>query len=718
MIHTHFNNNRSPHFGLALSISGLFLLADFALADEPSKVIELETLEINGFDLNRQKQQQQEDFFRSYTSDKVFSEKLEEETIGDVKQAIKDLPNVHVVEQGAFTKQVEIRGFSGDRIQSVIDGVRLSNQGTTHAGGGELNLLDITGVDSIEVIKGSPSVIYAPGAAGGVINVKLKSVPNTDSISSRYIFSYDDGYEKTKHSTLISGAWKGLGASLVYSNTNANDYKVQNKEKLIDTIHRTNVLDEREGTEYEIENLGYKDESWQARLQYQLNNHHRLFYSYNNYQAEDIAFTHGADTSQVFFYDNFDRESHLAGYELNDIGFIDQLMLSYSQQSIIRGTFQGLGITETVLDSHSLQLNALSHVNDATDLTLGFEYTKDLAETQTLAEQDYIAAYANIDYILQDWSFSAGLRSNFWKAGQNTRNHHNTNAIDNLVGISGQVDDIKNHGLTYALGTIYSVSPSQNLAFNYSHTHRFPSLYERFAFDNFVGGGTGLKLEKGHNLEWSWKYISDPWFAKVSLFYSLFDDYLGTVARRKLTNPQGLQQCIDRGFCNPLLGEYDDRENDFFSSAVYFENLGKVSNKGFEVSTGIIDDEYDYEFGFNLGLNDIEAENVFAEIDSNPLELNAYFKKTLPFLPLAPWFKLKARYVTDWPKVKQEEGFKPFFVADAFLGVRYEYAEKVNFVFNFGVRNLTNTIYHEAYSALDGVKRTVFGNVSLQLQLD
>ncbi|MCK5829344.1 MAG: hypothetical protein KAH20_03495 [Methylococcales bacterium] len=35
----------------------------------------------------------------------------------------------------------------------------MSNQGTTHAGGGELNLLDIAGVDSIEVIKRSPSVI-------------------------------------------------------------------------------------------------------------------------------------------------------------------------------------------------------------------------------------------------------------------------------------------------------------------------------------------------------------------------------------------------------------------------------------------------------------------------------------------------------------------------------------------------------------------------------
>ena len=85
----------------------------------------------------------------------------------------------------------------------------------------------------------------------------------------------------------------------------------------------------------------------------------------------------------------------------------------------------------------------------------------------------------------------------------------------------------------------------------------------------------------------------------------------------------------------------------FFSSRVYFENLGEVTNKGFEISTGIIVDD-DYEAGFNLGLNDIEANNIFAQIDSNPLEFNAHFKKLLAFIPLKPWVKLKARYVTDW----------------------------------------------------------------------
>ncbi|MCK5829345.1 MAG: hypothetical protein KAH20_03500 [Methylococcales bacterium] len=52
--------------------------------------------------------------------------------------------------------------------------------------------------------------------AGYVVNVKLKPLPDNDSVISRYIFNYDDGYEKTKHSALFSGAWNGLGANLIY----------------------------------------------------------------------------------------------------------------------------------------------------------------------------------------------------------------------------------------------------------------------------------------------------------------------------------------------------------------------------------------------------------------------------------------------------------------------------------------------------------------------
>ena len=264
----------------------------------------------------------------------------------------------------------------------------------------------------------------------------------------------------------------------------------------------------------------------------------------------------------------------MAGYELNNIGVLDQLNFTYSNQQIIRGTFQGIAIHETVLDSDSFQLKALTHWGEAVDITLGAEYTQEQADTRTRADQDYYAGYLNFDAIWGNWSFSTGVRGNFWTAKQKLIDHRNRALTEELVGISGHIDAIEDQALTYAFGMIYSLTPSHNLSFNYSHTYRFPSLYERFAFDNFIGGGAALTAEKGHNFEWSWKYMDDPWFARASLFYSEFEDYLGTVPRRTLINPAGLQRCVERGRCDPQIGEYDDRENDFFFISGLFRKFG------------------------------------------------------------------------------------------------------------------------------------------------
>jgi len=72
--------------------------------------------------------------------------------------------------------------------------------------------------------------------------------------------------------------------------------------------------------------------------------------------------------------------------------------------------------------------------------------------------------------------------------------------------------------------------------------------------------------------------------------------------------------------------------------------------------------------------------------------------------------------VTDVPKVEQEDGFSPFFIADLFAGFKYPLHNYCDLIFNAGVRNLGNKIYHEAFSVLDGLERSFFFNVSLEME--
>jgi len=231
---------------------------------------------------------------------------------------------------------------------------------------------------------------------------------------------------------------------------------------------------------------------------------------------------------------------------------------------------------------------------------------------------------------------------------------------------------------------------------------------ERFAFDAFVGGGLGLKAESADNIELGWKYNKGSWYTSAALFYSRFDDYLGTKEVRTLTDVDALNECIRLGDCDITTGNFDDREQDFFDSKVNYANFEEVTNKGFEISVKKVLDK-DMEAGFSIGLNDLDSDSVFVSTDSNPLTLKGYYKKHFPALPSKPWVKLKARYVTDSPRVKQKEGFNAFLTADLYLGgtLGKKLGKKhKELSWNAGVRNLFDKVYHEPYSALDGLERS------------
>lgn len=675
--------------------------------DTRSEKNEQESITVHGKEGSRRLEHLDESFYEPFTREKLLGEELIKDVEPDIKSALKVLPNVSVVDSGAFIKRVEIRGLSGDRIVYLVDGLRIANQGLTHAGGGEINLTDISRVESIEVIKGSPSVIYAPGASGGVVSVKTRDITTEDHLGLHYTPSYDDGYEKTKHAINLSGAYGGLGLNATASNSDAKTYKVKNQDKLDQVILRTNVLDERLGTADEIQDLGYNDQSLGLGAKYRINSRHSVDAQHTDYQAEDISFTHGAVTSRVFHYDEYARKSNRAGYRFASPNGHEAGFDIYNQE--IRKDIRLAGaLDRTLLDSKGVNLQGKMYF-DKSILRLGTEYVRDEAQTNTFSEQDYYAAYVNHEQTLSDFTYNLGIRYNRWEVQQNLRPGQNESITQDLVGVSGKLEPQDEDAYTYAAGLSYSVNQANNLSFNYSRTHRYPTLMERFAFDVFVGGGLAIESESADNFEIGWKYNDGLWYGAAALFYSRFNNYIGTKEVRRIIDQTALIECINQGDCDPLTGDFDDRESDFFETKIQYVNFADVVNQGFEFSLKRIVD-LDMESGFSLGLNDFDSDDPFATIDSRPLELKAYYKKHLPGLPASPWIKFNARYVTNEPSVEQKEGFSPFFVADLRFGVEYKDVQ-----FNAGIRNLFNEVYHEPFSALDGLERTFFASLSVKI---
>ena len=208
------------------------------------------------------------------------------------------------------------------------------------------------------------------------------------------------------------------------------------------------------------------------------------------------------------------------------------------------------------------------------------------------------------------------------------------------------------------------------------------------------------RIKEADNFEIGWKYSQDNWYASATLFSSHFDNYLAVKETRALIDKEGLNECVRKGDCDLTTGDFDDRTEEFFSTRFRHTNFSDVTNRGFELAIKKVLTK-ELEAGFSVGINDLDSPSDFVFTDSNPLELKGYYKKFLPNLPSKPWVKLKARYVTNKPKVEQREGFDPFFTADLYVGGDYK-----KLSWNAGIRNLFDEVYHEPYSALDGLERS------------
>jgi iron complex outermembrane receptor protein len=85
-----------------------------------------------------------------------------------IADALTSVPGVSIRSFGAGSARPVIRGFDGDRVLIMQDGVRtgdLSSQSGDHGVS-----IDPAGLDRIEVVKGPATLLYGSNAVGGVVN--------------------------------------------------------------------------------------------------------------------------------------------------------------------------------------------------------------------------------------------------------------------------------------------------------------------------------------------------------------------------------------------------------------------------------------------------------------------------------------------------------------------------------------------------------------------
>lgn len=91
-----------------------------------------------------------------------------------ISDALAKLPGISQITTGSGISKPVIRGLYGNRIQTVLLGLRFDNQQWQDEHGLGLSIF---GVDRIEILKGPSSLLYGTEAMGGVINIIEEKIP-------------------------------------------------------------------------------------------------------------------------------------------------------------------------------------------------------------------------------------------------------------------------------------------------------------------------------------------------------------------------------------------------------------------------------------------------------------------------------------------------------------------------------------------------------------
>ena len=81
-------------------------------------------------------------------------------------ELITNVPGVYSINTGSSISKPVIRGLSGLKVVTFLNGLRIENQQWANDHG--LNFTDI-GIKSVEIVKGPSSLLYGADALGGVL---------------------------------------------------------------------------------------------------------------------------------------------------------------------------------------------------------------------------------------------------------------------------------------------------------------------------------------------------------------------------------------------------------------------------------------------------------------------------------------------------------------------------------------------------------------------
>lgn len=193
------------------------------------------------------------------------------------------IPGVNISVHGAQTR-VSIQGMSGDYILFLVDGEKITSEGN---GVVDLNRIDMSTIERIEIIRGAASALYGSNAIGGVVNFITKRASQRLQASAGYNYSSEG---QTRYSAGLQAHYKGLYSNTSAGYTDLQGYTIPTRSSVSSTA--SNEVQPSK-TKYFSQSLRYRGEAnkWElsAFLRYSFRDQRQTEATRNHYRTHTLG---------------------------------------------------------------------------------------------------------------------------------------------------------------------------------------------------------------------------------------------------------------------------------------------------------------------------------------------------------------------------------------------------------------------------------------------
>ena len=444
-------------------------------------------------------------------------------------ESITQLSGVDIVSSGLGIQKIVVRGLSGMRVVTYLNGMQINNQQWANDHG--IGFTDL-GLGEVELIKGASALKYGSEAIGGLLffkdspfvsNKKIKGFIATKFDNSSYLSSSQFGLNWNKNNFFlnfygqysISSDYRLPNNDYLFNsrfNQNAIKFSVAHRYKNLQNIFRYQYHNENPGipahahvdpADVNIEDITSSsfdfNDGYKLLTPYQLVNN-QLFNYYLNYLSNNLKLSlhAGHFINNLQEYEKWTR----AAFDLT----ISNTQITPNIRYKINDLTLNIGTQFSVLDNKNNQDYRL--VPDASTLNIG--------------------PYVILDYEKNNFGFNSGIRYDYkhLKSDDDISNVNYDNEFSNT---------------SFSSGIFYKFLDNV-LRFTYSGAYRAPHFSELFAdgvhhgTNRYELGNENLDIEYADQFELKYQWSNEHFGFVFNPFLQNISDFISIVPTDSFSN--------------------------------------------------------------------------------------------------------------------------------------------------------------------------------------